>query len=160
MPTPITMDPGSQSAGVTARRVVVSEEKIEMPGEAERHTTGARPPDSVVDDYRFLTLVMSLGSAAWAQLGKVPHPVTQKIEKDIDQARISIEFLRMLQEKTEGNLSVKEQEMLDNLVSDLELNFADEVRKSEASAEKATEKKGPDIIIPPGVSKGPEIIKP
>ena len=116
-------------------------EKFELSGEA---------------DYRFLSLVMSLSTAAWAQLGKVPHPVTQKIEKDIDQARISIEFLRMLQEKTEGNLSIKEQELIDNMVSDLELNFADEVRKSESTAEN----KAPDIIIPPGVSKGPEILKP
>jgi hypothetical protein len=119
----------------------MSDEKFEMTGEA---------------DYRFLSLVMSLSTAAWAQLGKVPHPVTQKIEKDIEQARISIEFLRMLQEKTEGNLSPKEQELIDNMVSDLELNFADEVRKSDASAEN----KAPDIIIPPGISKGPEILKP
>ena len=119
----------------------MSEENIELSGEA---------------DYRFLSLVMSLATAAWSQLGKVPHPATQKIEKDIEQARISIEFLRMLQEKTEGNLSVKEQELIDNMVSDLELNFADEVRKSEAGSDK----KGPDIIVPPGVSKGPEILKP
>ena len=95
----------------------MSDEKFDITGEA---------------DYRFLSLVMSLATAAWSQLGKVPHPATQKIEKDLDQARISIEFLRMLQEKTEGNLSVKEQELIDNMVADLELNFADEVRKSEA----------------------------
>ena len=121
----------------------MSDDKMEMSGEA---------------DYRFLSLVMSLSTAAWAQLGKVPHPVTQKIEKDIEQARISIEFLRMLQEKTEGNLSVKEQELIDNMVSDLELNFADEVRKSESAAESA--KSGPDIIIPQGAGKAPDIIKP
>ena len=108
-------------------------------------------------DYRFLSLVMSLATAAWSQLGKVPNPATRKIEKDIDQARLSIEFLRMLQEKTEGNLSVKEQELIDNTVADLELNFADEVRKSEA----APADKGPDIIIPSGAGgKGPEIITP
>src|SRR5437016_3330200 len=111
-------------------------------------------------DYRFLSLVMSLITAAWSQLGKVPNPVTQKIENDVEQARMTIEFLRMLQEKTEGNLSVKEQELLDNSVSELELNFADAVRKAEAAGEKATVNKGPDIIVPPGVSKGPEIIKP
>src|ERR1700719_640661 len=105
----------------------MSDEKFELSGEA---------------DYRFLSLVMSLGTAAWSQLGKVPHPATQKIEKDIDQARISIEFLRMIQEKTEGNLSVKEQELIDSAVADLELNFADEVRKGESSSAKATEDKG------------------
>ena len=122
----------------------MSDEKMEMSGEA---------------DYRFLSLVMSLATAAWSQLGKVANPVTQKIEKDIDQARISIEFLRMIQEKTEGNLSVKEQELIDNAVADLELNFADEVRKSESA--EAPAKTGPDIIIPSGAGgKGPEIIKP
>jgi len=123
----------------------VSDEKFELTSEA---------------DYRFLSLVMSLATAAWSQLGKVPHPVSQKIEKDLEQARISIEFLRMLQEKTEGNLSIKEQELIDNAVSDLELNFADEVRKTESAPEGAATDKGPDIIIPPGVSKGPEILKP
>jgi hypothetical protein len=123
----------------------MSDEKIKMSGDA---------------DYRFLSLMMSLATAAWSQLGKVPNPVTQKIEKDVEQARISIEFLRMLQEKTEGNLSVKEEELLNSTVSDLELNFADEVRKGESASDKATANKGPDIIIPPGASKGPEIIKP
>jgi len=131
----------------------VSDEKIPLSGEA---------------DYRFLSLVMSLATAAWSQLGKVPNPATQKLEKDVDQARITIEFLRMLQEKTEGNLSVKEQELIDNAVADLELNFADEIRKTEAISEApadgadrpAGQKDGPEIIVPPGISKGPEIIKP
>jgi len=125
----------------------MSDEKFEMSGEA---------------DYRFLSLVMSLATAAWSQLGKVPNPATQKIEKDVDQARMSIEFLRMIQEKTEGNLSAKEQELIDNTVADLELNFADEVRKGDAaSAEPASVNKGPDIIIPSGTGgKAPEIIKP
>ena len=47
----------------------------------------------------------------------------------------------------------KEQELIDNLVADLELNFADEIRKSEAAAEKPLAEKAPEIIIPPGVSK-------
>jgi hypothetical protein len=110
-------------------------------------------------DYRFLALVMSLATAAWSQLGKIAHPVTQKIEKDIDQAKVSIDFLRMLLEKTQGNLKPKEQELLRNTVTDLELNFADE-----AKAGATEEKKGPDLIIPNGAGKGPgngpEIIKP
>ena len=104
-------------------------------------------------DFRFLTLVMSLASAAWAQLGKVPHPQTQKIEKDLEQAHLTIEFLRMLVEKTQGNLKPKENELLTNVVADLELNFADEAGKEE-------KKQGPEIIVPAGASKGPEIIRP
>src|SRR5260221_7623328 len=97
-------------------------------------------------DLRFLTLVMSLATAAWAQLGKIPHPATQKIEKDIEQAHMSIDFLRMILEKTKGNLKPKEEELLANTVSDLEMNFADEVKKTGDTAAK----KGPEIIIPGG----------
>lgn len=108
-------------------------------------------------DFRFLALVMSLATAAWSQLGKIPHPMTNKIEKDMEQAKVSIDFLRMLLEKTEGNLKPKEQELLQNTVTDLELNYADEAGKPEAKAPS----KGPDIIIPAGAGgKAPEIIKP
>lgn len=107
-------------------------------------------------DYRFLALVMSLATAAWSQLGKIAHPVTQKIERDIEQAQITIDFLRMLLEKTTGNLKPKELELLSATVRDLELNFADEVAKDA----KSPESKGPDIIIPGGASKGPAIIRP
>jgi hypothetical protein len=107
-------------------------------------------------DFRFLALVMSLATAAWSQLGKIPHPATKKIEKDVEQAQITIDFLRMLSEKTKGNLKPKENELLANTVADLELNFADEVNESKAAAGS----KGPDIIIPSGASKAPEIIKP
>lgn len=106
-------------------------------------------------DLRFLTLVMSLATAAWSQLGKIPHPNTNKLEKDLEQAKMSIDFLRMFLEKTKGNLKPKEDELLKNTVADLEMNFADEVKKGGAEPSK-----GPDIIIPSGASKGPEIIKP
>ena len=107
-------------------------------------------------DLRFLTLIMSLATAAWSQLGKIPHPSTNKIEKDIDQAKMSIDFLRMLADKTKGNLKPKEEELLINTVTDLEINFADEVKKTGEPEKKG----GPEIIIPSGASKGPEIIKP
>ena len=107
-------------------------------------------------DFRFLSLVMSLATAAWAQLGKVPHPSSNKIERDMEQAHMTIEFLRMLQEKTKGNLKPKEEELITHIVSDLELNFADEAKK----VENGTAGKAPDLIIPGGVGKGPAIIRP
>src|ERR1700682_3743797 len=87
-------------------------------------------------DLRFLTLVMSLATAAWSQLGKIPHPTTQKLEKDLEQAKMSIDFLRMLLEKTKGNLKSKEDELLTNTVTDLEMNFADEMKKGDGSVKK------------------------
>jgi len=109
-------------------------------------------------DFRFLALVMSLATAAWSQLGKIPHPQTQQIERDLEQAKMSIDFLAMLLEKTKGNLKPKEHELLSQTVADLELNFADEAKKEEKKASGA-----PDLIIPPGAKTnggGPDLIKP
>jgi len=89
--------------------------------------------------------------------------VTQKLEKDIDQARITIEFLRMLQEKTEGNLTPKEQELIDNTVADLELNFADEVRLSEQKEGALREPRAPVRVLRSLSLRSfqrPDIIKP
>lgn len=120
---------------------------------------GRRATDGAEGDYRFLALVMSLATAAWAQLGKVAHPVTQKVQRDMEQAKVTIDFLRMLSEKTQGNLQPKEKEMLTNVVADLEMNFADEISKSGGKGEKPGQ--GPEIIIPSGAgTQGPEIIKP
>src|SRR5258708_35313480 len=105
-------------------------------------------------DLRLLTLIMSLATAAWSQLGKIPHPTTNKIEKDLEQAKMSIDFLRMLLEKTKGNLRPKEDELLTNTVSDLEMNFADEVNKGENT------QKDPEIIVPSGSAKDADIITP
>jgi F0F1-type ATP synthase membrane subunit b/b' len=113
-------------------------------------------PTAAEADFRFLALVMSLATAAWSQLGKIPHPQTQKIERDLEQAKMSIDFLAMLLEKTEGNLQPKEHELLSQTVADLEMNFADEVAKDSKNGGGET----PKIIIPPGVGTGPEIIKP
>lgn len=72
---------------------------------------------------------MMLASAAWQQLGKVPNPVDGKIEKETEHAKITIDLLVMLRDKTKGNLSTDEEKLINNTISDLQLNFADEVAK-------------------------------
>jgi len=88
----------------------------------------------------FLQLVMSLQSAAWYQMGKIVSPVTGKIEKNLAEARLSIDLLHMLQAKTQGNLQEEEKKILDNAVYTLQMNYIDELNqekdkdKTEASA--------------------------
>ena len=55
----------------------------------------------------FVTLVSSLTSQAWMQLGKIKNPVTDKIEKNLDAASMSIDMLSMLQEKTKQLIQQK-----------------------------------------------------
>ncbi len=79
---------------------------------------------------------MMLAQAAWQQLGKVANPMTGKIEKDLTHAQMSIDMLRMLKDKTKGNLQPEEEKILSNAVCDLELNYADEVDKTSKEPKK------------------------
>ena len=79
----------------------------------------------------FFQLVLSLQSAAMFQMGKTASPITGKVEKDMMQARSSIDMLVMIQKKTEGNLSDEEKRILDSTVYTLQMNFLDESQKSD-----------------------------
>jgi len=79
----------------------------------------------------FISLVMMLSSAAWQQLGKAPNPVTGRVEREVASAQVTIDLLLMLKEKTRGNLKAEEEKLLGNVISDLQLNYADEVNKPE-----------------------------
>ena len=74
----------------------------------------------------FMYLVGKFQSSAWIALGKMKNPMTDKIEKNLDQASYYIDLLDMLQSKTKGNVSEYEEQMLINTVSELKMNFIDE----------------------------------
>ena len=61
----------------------------------------------------FITLISSLSSQAWIQLGKMKNPVTDKIEKNLEAASMSIDMLSMLHEKTKNNLEEYEAKLLE-----------------------------------------------
>jgi hypothetical protein len=71
----------------------------------------------------FSTLILSIGSSAAMALGLAPNPVSGQVEKDKDLARFNIDLLRMLRDKTSGNLSPDEQKFLDSMVTDLQMKF-------------------------------------
>jgi len=77
----------------------------------------------------FLSLVFSLSAAAMQQLGKLANPATDKIEKNLDQAKVSIDIIEMLVEKTKGNLTKEEDKLITSTLSDLQLNYVDELDK-------------------------------
>ena len=62
-------------------------------------------------------------------MGKMKNPVTDKIERNMEQARQSIDMLDMIKEKTKGNLSSEMARLIDNSLSELRLNYVDELNK-------------------------------
>jgi hypothetical protein len=68
----------------------------------------------------FGTFVMSLASSVLVHLGEISHPDS---EKNLPLAKQTIDILGMLQEKTRGNLSNDEQQLLTNLLYDLRMKY-------------------------------------
>ena len=71
----------------------------------------------------FSTLILSIGSSAAMALGLAPNPMTNKMEKDLNLARFNIDLLRMLRDKTRGNLNPDEQKFIESIVTDLQMKF-------------------------------------
>ena len=83
----------------------------------------------------FMYLVGTFQSSAWIALGKMKNPMTDKIERNLEQASYYIDLLDMLQLKTKGNVSEYEEQMLINTVSELKMNLIDEQKNSNNPAE-------------------------
>lgn len=84
----------------------------------------------------FFSLVMTFQAAAMQQMGKLKNPISDKIERDLQQAQLSIDILDMLEEKTHGNLSEDETKLLKGIMQELKLNYVDEMSKEQPLAEK------------------------
>jgi hypothetical protein len=88
-------------------------------------------------DHILAGLVFSLQAATMQQLGKIQNPLTGKLEKDLEQARGTIDILEMLKTKCRTGTPEELVRMMDSAVMDLQLNYMDEMKKSAARDEPA-----------------------
>jgi hypothetical protein len=92
--------------------------------------------------FQFISLLYSLHATCMQQLGKVVNPLTNKIERSLEQAKATIDMVEMLREKTKGNLTSEEEKTLGRLLSEMQMNYADEVfKEKKAGDEKGKEEK-------------------
>jgi hypothetical protein len=71
----------------------------------------------------FEMLLTTLATEALMALGQIPHPLTGKVELHRDQAKYLIDTIEMLGEKTKGNLTPDEQQMVETLLHQLRMAF-------------------------------------
>ena len=95
-------------------------------------------------DALFVNLVLTLHNAAMLHMGKIKNPLSDKVERDMSQAEMSIDMIDMLKKKSEGNLTDEENSILSRTLSELKMNFMDEKAKDEKleSEEKTEDKSG------------------
>ena len=105
------------------------------------------------EDQLFIHLVNTFVQSAWISLGKVKSPVSEKLERNLEQATYYIDLLDMLQTKMKGNLSEWEEQYIIHSLSELKLNFIDEQKKgdqdNESKEENADEKIDGDKDVKP-----------
>ena len=86
---------------------------------------------------RFVEFVMMHAQNAALFLGQIPNPQTGKGEVNLELAKMFIDQLAMVQEKTRGNLTNEETTVLRNAISNLQMAFV-EVSQSTRGATSST----------------------
>ena len=77
----------------------------------------------VMPEVTFTAFVMSLNTSALFHLGEISDPVTGKKEQDLVLVKHTIDTLQLLEEKTKGNLTDEEQDLLRNALYDLKMRY-------------------------------------
>ena len=70
----------------------------------------------------FASFLLSLATTGMVHLGEIPEPTTGQKMENLEAARQMIDILRILKEKTEGNLSSEESQLMENLLYELQMN--------------------------------------
>jgi hypothetical protein len=81
------------------------------------------------NDFLFMQLILQNQQIAMMSMGKLKNPVSDKIDRNMEYAKMSIDTLDMLVIKTKGNLSDYESRFLTEVIKELKLNYVDEVNK-------------------------------
>jgi hypothetical protein len=86
-------------------------------------------------DDLFRWWIVQQQNAVMVHLGKITHPATGTIERDLDTARLLIDLLSAMETKTKGNLSEDEERLLTSVLTNLRLNFVQEANRPDPPAE-------------------------
>ena len=115
-------------------------DKPETPSNAPGAAAGpgagsdAKTPEVMSERDLFLGLIHSFQAAAMQQMGKTVNPFTEEIERDMPQAQLSIDMLRMLETRTKGNLTTEESRFLAHVLRELQLNYVMELDEDKKRA--------------------------
>jgi hypothetical protein len=83
---------------------------------------------------RFIEFVMMHAQNAALFLGQIPNPKTGEGEVNLELAKLFIDQLEMIQEKTRGNLTNEEAAALRNTVSNLQMAYVEVAQRAPKSA--------------------------
>jgi hypothetical protein len=117
---------------VVDKRIKMDEEIASKPDQEQPRPTVSqadekagqrRLQNNTLPQVCFSTLILSLSSSALVHLGEVPDPETGKPMENLVLAKHTIDILAMLAEKTKGNLSAEEANLLKDMLFELRMKY-------------------------------------
>jgi len=85
-----------------------------------------KEPQAPLPEINFATFIISLNASALVHLGVINDPVADKKVKNLPMGKQTIDMLGLLEEKTKGNLSKEEENLLKNILYDLRIIYVKE----------------------------------
>ena|SRR5438874_2304759 len=105
---------------------------------------------------RFIEFVMMQAQNAALFLGQIPNPQTGQGEVNLELAKMFIDQLGMIQEKTRGNLTNEESTVLRNTLSNLQMAFVEVSREVKSGGAPAAPEPAAPAAEPPTESTSAE----
>ena len=105
---------------------VDAKKEAETTETSDEPTAETQEPPLQFPEINFATFVASLNASALFHLGVIEDPSSGTKNKNLPMAKQTIDILSMLQEKTSGNLSTEEENMLKNILYDLRIMYVKE----------------------------------
>ncbi|MEY2519376.1 MAG: hypothetical protein QOF24_1135 [Verrucomicrobiota bacterium] len=97
---------------------------------------------------RFIEFVMMQAQNAALFLGQIPNPQTGQGEVNLELAKMFIDQLGMIQEKTRGNLTNEESAVLRNTLSNLQMAFVEVSQQTKAGGTASAPAPEPEAEAP------------
>jgi hypothetical protein len=95
----------------------------DKPQSAADSPSANEPPLGELPRIDFPSYILSYYTQGLVLLGEVPNPMTNQKEEDLQGARHTIDIIDMLREKTQGNLSKEEDQLLGSVLYELRMKF-------------------------------------
>lgn len=107
-------------------------EKERLAADAEKNAEQPAGQPGQLPPADFQTLVSTMVTQALMAMGAIPDPQTGKRVAYLDLARFHIDMLGVLEEKTKGNISEEETQLLSGSLNELRMQYVQLVKQAEA----------------------------
>jgi len=97
-----------------------SEEPVQPEDIRKQDEKPAYPP------INFTNFILSLSTSALFHFGDFPDPVSGKTQKNLPAAKQTIDMLDMINDKTKGNLTEQENNLMQGVIYELKLRYVKE----------------------------------